>query len=160
MSNLHLYKPAYDKYYYRLVYFANKIINDTAEARYIVVKSLTKFGLSTYKIESDDEIRSLLYTIVKNECLDFIGQRFKGCELPEEIVSDELIINNIIKSELLTELYEAINKLPPKRRGIAELFIKEELTNEEIAIKLGKGIDEIRSVKSKIIKQLKYIVTP
>lgn len=156
MTPSQLYQRSYEKYYYQLCYFAMRMIHDQLAAEDIAHEALSSLILTPHEFTVEKEINSFLYLAVRRKCIDYLRSKknIHKEEPDENIVSDESIINEIIRVEVLEEIYQGIDKLPGNRREVLVLMYKEGLTIEETAKAMGYNKDVIRSLRSKAVTQL------
>ena len=158
------FSKAYEEYFYQLSYFAGKLINNQPEAEEVASESLRKLMLLHRNFNTQEDIRAFLYVTTRNHCYDILRSRKwphqHPASLEEESIIDneELVVNLIIKTEILEEIYQEIERLPDKRREVFKLYYLEGLKIEEIARRLGTNADVVRSTKSKAVAQLRILL--
>src|SRR6186713_2737261 len=65
------------------------------------------------------------------------------------------ILSRIVEAEILQEIYQEINRLPEQRKQVLEYFFVHELTTKEIAARLQMSENQVRTIKSKALDQLR-----
>src|SRR5258706_10147287 len=110
------------KYHVALFYFDMQYLKNLQEVEDIVAESFFKFWEKRNDFDSLAAIKSFLYTVVKNACLNQLKQdkRHAACHLEigylsqktEELLADQ----KMIKAKLLHRIWEDIEQLPPERR--------------------------------------------
>lgn len=153
----------FDKYYSRLYYFSNRYLNMTSEAEEVVQDVFLKLWLNKDTLDENLSIQSYLFTIVKNSVLNIIRKRTsrRNYEQNELFTSTAYAAESPIDVEFLELskiLQDAINTLPSKRKEVFLLSRYEELTNKEIAEKLGISIKTVEAQITAALKQLKIIL--
>lgn len=158
------FKKAYEEFFYPLNYFAGKLINNLPEGEEIASDSLRKLMRLHENFNTYEDIRAFLYVTTRNHCYDVLRSRARHPQ-PKENVENESIIDNeelalnlLIKTEVMEEIYQEIERLPEKRREVFKLYYLEGLKIEEIASLLGTNADVIRSTKSKALAQLRTLL--
>jgi len=159
------FKRVYLDYYSALCYFASKIIGDDKEAEDIVEDVFVKFLQTERIFTEEDNIRAYLYTSIKNASLTHLtkSNRTKAREsvyyagLPE---SEQAHINDIIKTEVLRSVMQAIKALPGQAGKIIELSYMEGMKNAQIAELLGISEQTVKNLKSRGISILKTKLSP
>lgn len=145
-----------------LVFFAIGIIKVRELAEEIVEDSFLKVWNRKESFQHENQIKSFLYTTVKNACLDFIkSPKNKSFEdissITELIPSEDNLEANLIYSELLGLLYAEVNKLPEKQRKVFYMSYIEGLSTDEISNELGISYNAVFLNKFEATKTLKKI---
>jgi RNA polymerase sigma factor (sigma-70 family) len=158
------FKKVYEEFFYPLSYFATQLIHSQPEAEEIAADSLYKLMQGYQKFDTYQHIRSFLYRVTRNHCYDVLRSRHRAprqdtsLEDDSIIDHDDLVINLIIKSEIMEAIYQEIEHLPRLRRDVFTLFYLDGLKMGEIAHRLGIKVDVVRSTKSKAAAQLRDIL--
>ncbi len=109
-------------------------------------------------------IKNFLYTTVRNASLNYLRHRKvakqyldyqDSCPLEEANVLDA-----IIRSEVVDEIYEAIQSLPESCRRISRMGYLEGMKNQEIAEELGLSINTIKTHKQRALQLLRLRLNP
>lgn len=145
------YQPA-------LVFFAHRILfsRNIAEAEEIVQDVLLKFYDRRQNFDQLNAIKAFLYISTKNACLQVLEKdkvrerRFAEYRSGYTDIQ-ESILDDIIYAEVIRELVDAIELLPPQCRTIMKLFTEEGKTAKEIAAELGITVSTVNNQKSKAI---------
>lgn len=162
-------QPAFDntftKYYARLCYFSYQILKDKPAAEDIVQESFIKYWNIIDEISTDElSVKSFLYNTIRNASLNFIRH--------EKVVENYLqrqdpspmeeahIINTIIRSEVLGEIYKAINTLPPHCQAISKLSFIQGMKNQEIAEELEISVNTVKTQKQRALQLLRLRINP
>lgn len=145
------FKKIFDKFYIPLVRFAYSYIKDSHMSEDIVQDVFTKIWTKRKEMSSYDNIKTYLYTSVRNKCLN---------ELEHSKVKEKYIYhvqNNSsvyvdtedveMEQEVYKLLFDAIEELPNKCRKVFKLHL-EGKNNNEIA-----EILEISKLTAKTHKQ-------
>lgn len=151
-------------YYQPLCYFAEKLTQETAVAQDMAADCFFKVLQQKRGFPSIAALRSFLYTVVRNNCLDYIKTQKRHTAGNEELGllathTDESIERQIIMTEVLASINRSIKELPEKYREIMELALIEGMKNEDIAAKLGIAHQTVRNHKSAALKLLRYAIT-
>ncbi len=160
------FKQAYHEFFCPLYYFALKLLQDQQEAEEVVSDALYKLMRDYQKFTDKRHIRNFLYEVTLNRCRDVKRKRGRSPATagePEEesiIDNEELVLNLIIKTEVMEAITRQIEQLPQLQREVFSLFYLEGLSMSEIAARLGKNVDTIRSTKSKAAAQLRVVLGP
>jgi RNA polymerase sigma factor (sigma-70 family) len=108
-------------------------------------------------------VKSFLYTTVRNSCLDVLKhrsviQKFRD-QLETEPIDDRDIENEMIRAEVLSELFEAITHLPQGCRQILEMSFLDGRKNQEISDELGISINTVKTQKQRALQLLRLKLT-
>ncbi len=158
LGNTRAFESIYHLYFQRLYSYCCQFTKSPHDAEDIVQEVFTKLWLTRDKIKQESSLRSLLFTMVRNNLVD-VFRRMVSSPLFEDYMDYVNTLGNqdtdtIDYKEFEEQLRNVINQLPPSRRNILELSRFKNMTNKEIAQKLG--INE-QSVKNSISQSLKFI---
>ena len=134
----------------RLVAYARRFVTSTVEAEDLVQDSFVNYWCGHYSPASEAEASKLLFTITRNKCLNYLKKKkpeyIKALD-SEDILGDELFYNwdfhypdgerDCLLKELNVQIKCVIESLPPKCRVVFEMSRIQNLSNKEIAEKLG-----------------------
>ena len=125
---------------------------------------MLKLWNNRMQIKSQSQIKAFLYIATKNACIDRVRA---GRVLPMEPLPLEAsnlmgeapeVYNRILYTELLQQIEEAINQLPPSQQRVFRMSFLEGKTTEEIAEETGMTVSSIFSQKSKAIAVLRKLL--
>ena len=116
-------------------------------------------------IKHPNALRSYLYVMVKNECLNFIKLKLKRQTREDNTtalneISEPAVLDMIIIAETNHEVFQAISSLPPKMQRVFRMSYIEGKKNKEIAKELNLSIDTIKHHKSRALILLKQKLRP
>ena len=136
-------KEAFQELFYSwhrpLCFFASRIIKDQDVAEDLVQDvfvAFWKYDLSAFPNEKT--IRTFLYTSVRNGCLNYlrdleIRARNDRKAVPESEEDQDCFLLRQMESEVVTELFEAIDELPERCREIFYMAYLQEKEEKQIA---------------------------
>ena len=133
-----VFEYVFDQFYKPLNYFALGLTDDTEEAKDIVLETFKKFWAIRQNFDTVTNIKAFLYITTRNACLNFLNYRKRQIQNKKEyadFITDDMEAdaeNLMIRSEVLQELHEEINKLPPRCKQVVQLTLKG-LKTDEIA---------------------------
>ena len=157
-------KELFDEYYVRLVHFSFQFIGDRDEAEDIVQDAFIKFwDYSTSIADNGLAIKSFLYTSVKNASLNVLRHNKvaeQHIQLQDRNPIEDSVIHAIVKSEVLSEIYKAVESLPASCQQISRLGYFEGKKNHEIAEELGISINTVKTQKQRALKLLRLRLSP
>lgn len=141
----------YAEYHDRVMAYIDARLHSRADAEDICQDVFEKIYL---KLESFDSgkasIGTWIYSITRNNVIDFYRRSHLVSELDENLALDESVDKNLLKTETLEELAEALAELPDQLRKIIVLRYYEGLPLTEIAKKmyLSYGAIKLRHAKA------------
>jgi RNA polymerase sigma-70 factor (family 1) len=153
------------EYYPRLCDYADRLLNDTELAQDIIQDVFISFCERNTVLPADSlTLKSFLYTAVRNNCLkvhrhakvvDLFKQRHSSLEFDEPAQ-----LEMMIHSEIMSELYRAIETLPEGCKLIIKKGMTEGASNEKIAQDLNISIHTVKSQKQRAVNLLKQRLGP
>ncbi|MFW5707749.1 MAG: RNA polymerase sigma-70 factor [Bacteroidota bacterium] len=152
-------RELFDLYYNNLCRFASGYLSDPDTAEEIVQQVFINLWNQREKIDPEKQIKSYLFTSVKNRCLNHIRDNRKyrsyylDVETELEIQVDEKDI--FAEAELEKRLSQALEKLPEKCREVFVLCRFEEMKYKEVADKLNISQKTVEAQMSKALKILR-----
>lgn len=147
-------------YFKPLRYFARQITNDQEAAADAATESLLKFWDHRQNFDNFQSVRAFLYISTKNACLDHLDAVHRRGSHHEAFAnqtdfSENDILDEIYKAEVLQQVYYAIDQLPEKYGKILKLSYIEGLKNKEIAEKLDIPVSTVNTQKARGLDVLK-----
>lgn len=151
-------KEAFQELFYSwhrpLCFFASRIIKDQDVAEDLVQDvfvAFWKYDLSAFPNEKT--IRTFLYTSVRNGCLNYlrdleIRARNDRKAVPESEEDQDCFLLRQMESEVVTELFEAIDELPERCREIFYMAYLQEKEEKQIAELLRVSVNTVKTAKT------------
>lgn len=143
--------------------FARKLVKCDADAEDIAQDVFTQLWAKPDVWQGNSEIGRYIYRMAKYQSLNFLRNNARvadlglvdaSMDLLEAVRSDISTVDPIIHDEAQLLLQMTLEKMPPKRREIFMLSRFENLSNKEIAEKLGLSV---RTVESHIYSALQSL---
>ncbi len=158
-GNHKAYEMLFRCFYEPLCRYAHSILRDADEAEDMVQKTFCKLWDQRESIEIHTSIKSYLYRIVHNDCMNKIKQHSIRSEHNEHYAYEkDVIINNtentVLMNELEQQIATVVENMPPRCR---EVFVKsrhEQLSYAEIAKELNISAN---TVETQIVKALRIL---
>jgi len=153
----------YDMWFANLCYFAYRLTGNLGEAEDITVTTLQILLSRHEQFATMANVKAFLYITVRNKCLDYLRYKERQNTSHKEAVelqgeAEDFVLAQMIKTELLQEIYQEIEKLPVKRKEVFKLFYLEGLDIGEIARKLHMSPGAVSTTKSRALEQLRNMV--
>ncbi len=157
-GNQKAFQQIFTQLYTSLCSFANKYLNDKDEAEDTVQEVFIELWNQRLKFENVNQVKAFLYLSIKNKCLNIIKhinikQKYID-EYIDEREQEGFFEENVIKSEVISQIKNAINKLPEQRKKIILLNIQG-LKNNEIAEDLSISVNTVKLQKKIAYKYLR-----
>ncbi len=154
----------YQKHNRPLYWLAFRYLKSQAMAEDAVQEIFFRFWINRAKLDISSNIKSLIYTSLKNHTLNTlrnegraIANNYKILNDSEQFQEDEYLeFDSDSRSEKVKDI---INNLSPRKKEIFELKMDGTLSNEEIATKLNISINTVKATYAQIVKELKTVVT-
>ncbi|MFD0990062.1 RNA polymerase sigma factor [Mariniflexile jejuense] len=150
------FKIIFDTYYKRLFAFALQYTEDKFAAEEIVEETLLKLWQKRTKLEKVENLKSYLYTMVRNASIDYLKKEKKFVRLDAKkhnsISTKE---QYIIEEETHAILFQALETLPEKCRKVFELSCLDGAKYKDIAEDLQISINTVKSQRARAIELLK-----
>jgi len=146
-------------HYQPLCNYAYTFVQDRDEAEEIVQSAFLSVWEKRESLEIRTSLKSYLYTMVRNACLNVIKhKKIKQKHVNEELAiadrSHESVSQRVYSSELEQRIQVSMEKLPEQCRLVFKLSRFEELKYAEIADQLNISV---KTVENQIGKALKIM---
>lgn len=150
------FKIIFDTYYKRLYAFSLQYTEDTFAAEEIVEETLLKLWQKRHKLENIDNLKSYLYSMVRNASIDFLKKEKKFVRLDTK-KHDSMSLKEqfVIEEETHAILFQALETLPKKCRTVFELSCLNGAKYKDIAEDLQISINTVKSQRARAIELLK-----
>jgi RNA polymerase sigma-70 factor (family 1) len=146
----------FDHYYPALCYFASRLIQDVNAAEDIAQEALIKLWEKHEGFNNVHAIRSFLYITTKNACFNFMKRLQMGEKNHEEWSQiwdeyEDFVLNQLTRAEVLREVYNMLNMLPPECRKVMRHSFVDGFDNQQIAKLLNISIHTVKNQKARAI---------
>lgn len=154
------WKQLYRDYYSPLCSYAMKMLNDRENAMDIVQNVIIKLWENQLFFENMAALNVYLYRAVNNNCLKQIrdrnaeDKRLKEWTFYTEDATTTESLWAVVSEEVLRTLRSVIDGMPPKRREVILLSMKNR-SNEEIAEVLGISINTVKKHKKEAYQTIR-----
>ncbi len=150
----------FNLYYAPLCYFAERMIHDRQAAEDIVEDSFMKLWKKHTDFGSIQNIKAFLYISTRNACLNHLKQHQRDAVSKRELAylhgdSDDFVLNSIIRTEVMAEIYRQIEKLPAQSRKVLKMSVFDNMRNHEIAAALDVSIHTVKNQKVRAMQLLR-----
>lgn len=152
----------FQKFHKAILYFAKKVLigTDQAEAEEIVQDIFVKLYEKRKSFKTLNSIKGFLYISTKNACFDrFAKEKVRKNRFEKYIQNfsefEDNILQQIIDTELISQLGAEIDMLPEKCRIIMRKFLDEDKNAAEISQELGISISTVKNQRLRAISIIK-----
>ncbi len=149
----------YRRYRSVLCFFALKYTESYQEAEDIVQSVFVKLLDVNISLENEKALKSYLFSAVHNSCINVVHRsglekRYSDYILKHDSeIDDSNFLAEQMEAEILWELFSKIEDLPSECQKIFKMSYIDDMTNQEIADKLGISVNTVKSQKARA-KQL------
>lgn len=150
----------YEKYHKLLYVVAYRYLMNQEMAEDIVQHVFVRLWEFRSELRVGVSLKNYLFTMTKNYVLNQIRNEntalTKNYELAQrESVYEDDLVEKLENKELLSLFYKAVDALPPQKRDICLMKVRDELSNKEIADKLGLSVNTVKTHYSEALKLLR-----
>lgn len=144
-------------YLFRLCY---KWLNNEQLAEDAVQEVLIKLWKTAPKWQAQAEVKTFVYRIAYNHCLDILRQQKCVVELKDEHAVETKTEQKVYHGQQQAYLEQKLNELPENQRMAVVLFYYEEMKQTEIAKIMEISVKAVESLLSRAKKNLQQSVDP
>ena len=153
----------FKKFYSPLCYFATRLVNDREEAEEITLDSFNKIWVRRTDFDNLANIKAFLYITTRNACYNYITARNRKTEkvkqagyvLNSDNGKQEGVDYEMIRAEVMQEIFNQVEILPPKCRQVFIYIFKDGLSTAEISERMQISDKTVLNQKQKAVKLIK-----
>jgi len=144
-----------------LLYFVQRYLKNYQLAEEVVADVFVKVWERRQQFTDMDRLRAFLYIAAKNLCLNKLrGDRiFKDAENIDDynhlLMEDSDAFTRIVRAELLKSIMDEVQRLPEKQRQIFHMSFMDDMSIDEIGIKLNMSPNAVYTNKSRALATLR-----
>ena len=113
------------------------------------------------KYESEkSSISTWIYTIARNEVIDYYRTRHTAEEVPEDLKDTSETEEEILENETLEELAKALDLLDARERDLIVLHYYKNETLRRIAEMMNLSYDQTKNIHYKALKHMRNLLGP
>lgn len=151
------FRHLFDEYYQALCLFAVHYLGHDAEAADVVQECFIKYWNRHTEFDHLLKIRSYLYTMVRNDCLNILRNDKRRRKHLETMADEVVFRDTLLEEEAFRLFYQAVETLPRQTRRVIELAL-DGYNNENIALEMGISENTVHMLKKIAYKKLKVIL--
>lgn len=156
-------KIIFDTYFHPLCLFAERITGNILQSEDIVAEVFEKLMLLPRDFSAIPKLKSFLYQSVHNASINYVIARKRHKTVYNDIryltenmqYDHEVVQSEIMRAELIHEIYIAMEKLPDKCGQIFKMIFIENLPTFEIAERLQINVQTVRTQKARAIELIR-----
>ena len=150
----------YQRYHKLLYVVAYKYLKNDCSAKDSVQQIFYRLWESRSVLIINMNLRNYLYTMLKNHLLNEIRNNYMAMEKNYELAQEKVeyeddLLDNIEKKEIEEQLYRAINGLPEQKKQVCLYKLRGNLSNLEIANKMGISVPTVKTHYAQAVKMLR-----
>lgn len=145
-----LFEDIYKGYYKQMLYVANRILDNPADAEDAVQDALLRIARNIASLRNQQSwaIRGYVLTIAKNSALNILRKRSRIVPFNEDFAEnytlDDPVFQQVVNSLDYERLVHAIRHMDPLYRQVLTLVYVHKQTPKEVADLLGRKVDTVR----------------
>lgn len=150
-------------YWARLVVFAHRMMGDAGDPEDQVQEVLARLWARRQSLKDEGSLKALLYTMVRNRCLDDLRRRARRDQLEGQLPSPtpaRTPWEDVHGAELQRAAAAAVSRLPPRRREVFRLVREEGLSYQEVAVVLELSPQTVANHMSLALADLRTALKP
>ena len=149
-------EEVYRQYHDKVLYYIRKKVNNEEDAEDLCSEVFMKVQKRLASYDSEKAaVSTWIYTIARNSVIDFYRTNKVTEELPEDIPLEGGIDEELLNSETLSELADALMTLSEEERTVLILHYYENLTFRAIEERTGLSYGQVKLRHNSGIKVLK-----
>lgn len=144
------YRELFDIYYHRLFSIARQYLQDDFTADTIVGDLFYHLWEKRKSLHIEISLNAYLIRSIRNLSVNYLQKNYVEREIDLQSVSPLLFVNEeyplgiLLEKELAKKIQDEIKLLPPETRQVFVLSRMEELTNNEIAERVGISVNTVK----------------
>lgn len=153
------FKEFFDDFYPILCAFAKKFLGTPDQSKDVAQEALVKFWEKREEFGDLQSVKSFLYVVTKNKCINLLKKSKKNEDLSslKALESESFLKKNIINLETFMLVRNAVNSLPHRQKEIIQLSMQG-LKNPEIASQLEISPHTVHTAKKNAYHKLRAIL--
>jgi RNA polymerase sigma-70 factor (ECF subfamily) len=156
-------KQVFQKYFKPLCLYSESITGQLDASEDIVAESFEKAWGRRQEFQTLENLKAFLYRIVRNASLNYKESERRHRTHYEQIRylskgdpgSDEDLEREILRVEILRDIYQEIENLPERCGQIFKLLFIHNQTTDQIAAQLSINVQTVRTQKARAIQLIK-----
>jgi RNA polymerase sigma-70 factor (ECF subfamily) len=158
-------QAAFREHFGPMLQYAFQLINDQPQAEEIVVGTFIKLIAMRRNFKTAADVKAFLLVTTRNGCYGYLS----SLEADRPSRGELLTLSDLkpvsaegtpvpFTTDMIVELYDSIQKLPPELSEVFKLFFYNRMTVKDIAVQLNIPVKTVRAHKAKVIKSLRTLL--
>ena len=152
----------YNHFYHHIFSFCKYLLPTIEDARDMTAQLFIQLWEKKETLQSYTHLRAFLFLNARNKCFNFLRDQKARSAIDKQlgdftIEEQRAILFSEIESELITRIYEEVEKLPDYYRNILKLSYFQGYSNQEIAAMLNVSEKTVRNAKSIALKTVRIV---
>jgi len=151
------FRTIFEEFYTPLCAFAYKYLEDADASADVVQEIMLKVWNNRQDHDQESNLRSFLFTSVRNSCLNIIRHekvKARNKEELAEVQSQDYADEREIEALVYAQVHKALEDLSPQAREVV-IGSMNGLTNNEIADELEVSVNTVKTLKKRAYKILR-----
>lgn len=150
----------YERYNKLIYVLAYRYLLDKAKAEDVVQYVFVKLWEYRRELHIGISLKNFLFTMAKNHVLNLIRNENTALEKAYEMAQqvseyEDDLVEKLEKREQMSLFYEALGKLPPQKKEVCLMKMREDMSNQEIAERLHISVNTVKSHYQEALKILR-----
>ncbi|MCG8321573.1 MAG: RNA polymerase sigma-70 factor [Cytophagales bacterium] len=151
------FQELYERYYHHLFAIAFKMTKSNETSEGIVQDVFVKIWQRRKKIKKKGSLKSMIYTMVRNQTIDFLRESAYRSGYQKELYQNTVRAFHHAENEVWFNMFKEqvdgiLASLPPRRRAVYSLSREKGKSHEEIANALGISKQAVSNHISKALE--------
>lgn len=148
----------HNKFWRNLMLFCWRLTGDKQAAEDIASETFMKLHRRRPDITSVGYLKSFLYTVARNACMDHLRWNNRDGNLKRELDylnGERYVESSVIQSDMYERVYQQIERLPEDQRDVMIMLLYENKSYAEIAEIRQCNTQTVRNLRGRAINNLR-----
>lgn len=151
----------YNKYAESIYFFAWNQTRNKEAAEDITADTFMKVWKRRAALSNLSKIKPYLFQVARNACIDYYKRSQKQIKGNTELLAlsdndyDQTVLEQMIRTEFIQKVYDALNYLPPRCQEIFKGIFVEGKKDDEIARDMNIAVSTVRAQKVRGLQLLR-----
>ncbi|SDL10242.1 RNA polymerase sigma-70 factor, ECF subfamily [Pedobacter sp. ok626] len=164
MSERETFNRLFRTHHAPLCYYAERITNSRDNAEDAVGEVFLKCWSKATQFDNEDHARFFLYRAVKNASMNKLRTDLRVANKhnmvsPDAEDTEESHLDRLVRSEVLREIYQEIDALPPQEKKVILLSLEDGKKLKDIADELNLSLQTVKNCRSRAVARLRFKLT-
>ena len=165
-GNAHALRAIHTQFYPALRSFAGSLLGDPSAADDILNEIFITLWRKHKDFETIQNVKAFLYISTRNACINYSKKKQRDTRMKVGLSNymavdhEEFVLNQMIRAEVMQQIYNAIEDLPLQCRNVFKMSYVEGLSNPEIAEKFKISINTVKNHKVRALSLLRLKFLP